>query len=314
MIPKKQKAIYAISLAASLIIAIQVIIIAFTGDAACLNKGCEVLESLTTIPPLYYNLLGLSYFQTVFWLFFLLRKQPALSIDWPRILLLAGLAVEGVLLGYQIFVAQTFCSYCLIIFTFVVLLNFLYGRQQIITGTAVVIAINLFFSLLSFDPSLLLTSRKMDLNTGTYGTRTCSNPAKELYLFFSANCPHCKTVIKALEGCNSCKFHFNPIEKLKSLELDGIEANDSYSPEVNRLLLALLEINTIPVLIEKKPSGFSVIKGEKKIISHIEQFCYQTEHLLYFESSEIPEDEDVSVYGEEGECSMTIECDDDEVK
>ena len=308
MSEKKSKLISFISFGASILIAFQILIIKFQGEAACLNEGCKVVESLTTISPFYFNLIGFLYFQTVFWIFYLARKKPPWQIDLPGLILLAGIVVEGVLLAYQIYIAKALCSYCIFIFAIVLVLNFLAGRPQIITGVACLAGIIFISSLLSYGPTALL-SKQQTINTGTYGIRTCLDPAKELYLFFSAKCPHCKNVIKALEGCNSCNFHFNPIEKLRDFKLNGIERTASYDPELNKLLLKLLGIKSIPVLLEKNASGFTIIKGEKQIVRYIEQACYRAEPLLYFESTEQSKPDHMSVYGEEGECSMTIECD-----
>ncbi|HDK43959.1 MAG TPA: hypothetical protein ENG91_05350 [Desulfobacteraceae bacterium] len=296
-----------LSFAASLIITIQMIIILFRGQAACLNEGCRIIENLAVIPPLYFNLLGFIYFQVIFWTIFMMRNRPVGSIDWLKVLLMAGLGVEGVLLAYQIFVAQTLCSYCLVIFTFVLALNIMAGWQQAVAGLSVLAGILLIFSLLGFGPSLLLSLKNQTLNAGTYGIRTCSNPAKKVYLFFSATCPHCQKVLDALAGCNSCDFYFNPVSRLKNMKLAGVKKTPSYSPEVNRLMLALLGIKTVPVLLARDPSGLSIIKGDKRIISYIRQSCYQAAPLPYLGPNAVQE-KNMSIYGEEGECSMTIDC------
>ncbi|NOX80165.1 MAG: hypothetical protein GXP57_03615 [Deltaproteobacteria bacterium] len=296
-----------LSFAASLIIAIQMIIILFRGQAACLNEGCRIIENLTAIPPLYFNLLGFIYFQVIFWTIFMLRNRHAGSIDWLRVLLIAGLGAEGVLLAYQIFVAQTLCSYCLIIFAIVLVLNLMAGRQQSVAGLSVLAGILLIFSLLGFGPSLLLSLRNQTLSAGTYGTRTCSNPAKKVYLFFSATCPHCRKVLAALENCNSCDFYFNPVGRLKNMELAGVKKSPSYSPEVNRLMLSLLGIKGVPVLLARDPSGLSIIRGDERIISYIKQSCYQEAPLPYLGPNAV-QDKNMSIYGEEGECSMTVDC------
>ncbi len=296
-----------LSFAASLVIAIQMIIILFRGQAACLNEGCRIIENLTAIPPLYFNLLGFIYFQVIFWTIFMLRNKHAGSIDWLRVLLMAGLGAEGVLLAYQIFVAQTLCSYCLIIFTIVLVLNIMAGRQQSVAGLSMLAGILLIFSLLGFGPSLLLSLRNQTLNAGTYGTRTCSNPAKKVYLFFSATCPHCRKVLAALENCNSCDFYFNPVGRLKNMKLAGVKKSPSYSPEVNRLMLTLLGIKGVPVLLARDPAGLSIIRGDERIISYIKQSCYQAAPLPYLGPNAVQE-KNMSIYGEEGECSMTVDC------
>jgi len=299
-----------LSFTASILVAVQTIIILLKGEAVCLNDGCRILESLTVIPPLYFNLLGFVYFQAIFWTVFSGRNKRDLPVDRLKILLIAGLGVEGVLLAYQIFVAESFCSYCLIIFAFVLILNIMAGRQQLFTGASVLIGIILIFSLLSFSPSLLQSSQIQTLSAGTYGKKICSHPTKQVYLFFSTNCSHCKKVIEALENCNSCNFNFNPVDKLKNIELVDVVKTASYSPEVNRLMLSLLGIQEVPVLLAKDLSGLSIITGEDKIISYIKQSCYQEAPLLYFDTSGTSTDSGMSIYEEEGGCSMTLECSD----
>jgi uncharacterized membrane protein len=310
MTDRKSKLISSISFAASILIGIQILIILFRGEAACLNQGCKIVENLINIPPLYFNLVGLFYFQAVCWLFFLARQKGNLLMDLSRLLLLTGVAVEGVLIAYQIYVAETLCAYCLILFAIVLLLNVLAGWKQSLAGISILSGIILISSLLSYGPTALL-SKQQTINSGTYGTRTCLSPKKELYLFFSADCPHCKNVLQALEGCSSCNFHFNPIEKLADFDLKGTERSASYDPELNKLLLKLLGIDSIPVLLEKNQSGFSIIKGEKQIIHYIQQACYLADPLLYLDNKGQSSQDPISVFSEAEDCSLTIECEDE---
>ena len=300
--------ISAISFAASILVVIQILIIIFRGEAACLNQGCKIVENLIAIPPLYFNLVGFFYFQTVCWLFFLARQKGNLFIDLSRLFLLTGVAVESVLIAYQIYVAGALCAYCLILFSIVLLLNALAGWKQSIAGISILAGIIIISSMLSYGPTALL-SKQQTINSGTYGTRTCLNPKKELYLFFSADCPHCKNVLQALEGCSSCNFHFNPIEKLDDFVLKGTKRTASYDPELNKLLLKLLGVDSIPVLLEKNQSGFSLIKGEKQIINYIQQACYLADPVLYLDRTGQSSQDGMSVFSETGECSLNIECD-----
>ena len=307
MIKKNSRLISFISFAASILIAIQILVIIFRGEAACLNQGCKIVENLIKIPPLYFNLVGLFYFLMVGWFFFPARQKDNLLLDLSRLFLLTGVAVEGVLIAYQIYVAEAFCAYCLILFSIVLLLNALAGWKQSLAAISILSGVILISSLLSYGPTALL-SRQQTINSGTYGTRTCENPRKELYLFFSADCPHCKNVIQALEGCSSCNFHFNPIEKLDDFVLKGTKRAASYDPELNKLLLKLLGIDSIPVLLEKNQSGFSIIKGEKQIIHYIQQACYLADPLLYLDRQGQSSQNEIPVFSDSGECSLNIEC------
>jgi len=307
---KANKQMQWISLTTSLIICVQIIVIILRGNAICLNQGCKVVEQLTTISPLYFNIIGIFYF-LILW--FVLRKQDLhqpKQMDWTGMVLLSGMAVEGVLLAYQIVVAQVLCSYCLFIFIVVFLLNILAGKTQGLKAISTVAAINFVFFGLNFGPSIVL-SQGQSLSAGTYATSRCSNPSKELFLIFSEDCPHCQNVIQTLESCNSCDFYFNPIGDISSLNLEGFKKSERFSPEINRVILSLLGIETVPVLLVKNPDGYSFIHGEQHIIRYIEKACFRTEPMLYFDTNDYKSQEQgISVFDkQEGECEITVECD-----
>ena len=201
------------------------------GEPFCLNEGCKIVEGLTRIPPLYFNLFGFGWFSLATAVLRRAVRRPWYDVDWPRILLLGGLAVEAVLFGYQLFVARAFCAYCLAVFALVLALNLLAGRDQALRTGAVLGSSLLMFSLVRFGvsgPAAGPGARALD--AGTYAVRRCSDPAKQLYLIFSSTCPHCQDVIRTLENCNSCNFHFNPIDRLESFDLAGSERTASYRP------------------------------------------------------------------------------------
>jgi hypothetical protein len=299
-----------VALLACIIIALQMATIFIRGDAFCLNQGCRIVEKLTTIPPLFFNLAGLIYFFVVLCVCRWYRGRPLPAFDWLRLLLLIGLTAEGVLVGYQVFVVQALCSYCLAIFSLIVLPNILYGRQQLMTGVSLFFVVLVALGVLNFGPALLTLQNK-SLGAGTLAVKRCVEPAKKLYFFFSADCPHCQTVLKALENCNSCEFHFNPIDRLQSLAIPDLHYTPAYDPALNRLILSLLQIETIPVLLVQHPEGLNIIKGEQSIIRFISHACFREEPMLYMDSSQYEESEDISVYDEqEGDCTIQVECPD----
>jgi uncharacterized membrane protein len=305
------KRIAFVAFAASTLIAVQLLIITLQGEAACLNEGCHVVESLTRISPFLFNLIGFLFFQAVGWCFLLAGTRRENLLALARLLLLVGLAVEGVLLSYQIFVVKVFCSYCLFILALVLLLNALAGGRQLLSGVMLLTGGVFMSALLNYGPAALL-SRQQTIANGTYAIRTCSAPKKELYLFFSENCPHCQNVLQALEGCTSCNFHFNPVARLDGDMLKGeINKNEEYDPELNKLLLKLLGIDAIPVLLEKTGAGFSLIRGEKEIIAYVRQSCAVDAPLLYFKQSGAEGPASLPIFQQEGECSMAIECDEE---
>ena len=124
-------------LLASLLTAIQALLILLRGNGMCLNEGCRIVDSLTNVPPLAFNAMGFLFFQAVFWGLLLERKNPGWPLKAVKVLVLAGMASEGVLVSFQIFITEAFCSYCLIIFAFILLLNISLGFRQIASGAVI---------------------------------------------------------------------------------------------------------------------------------------------------------------------------------
>lgn len=310
MARKQEKIVPYISSLACFIIALQITAIAFRGDPFCLNEGCRIVEKLTAIPPLLFNLAGFVFFLAVFLASLRSRGRPATALDWPRTLLLAGLTVEGVLVGYQFLVAQILCSYCLAIFSIVIILNLLYGRQQAITGAMLFLAVFGVFAMLNFGPTLL-DLRNKSMANGSFAIKRCDAPFRQLYFFFSSDCPHCRNVLNALQSCNSCEFHFNPVERIQTLDFPALEYSPAYEPALNRLVLSLLGIKTIPVLLVKNSDELTFIKGEKNIIRYVSQACFRDDQMDYPGPSVANEPEGMSVAGEpEEDCTLQSDCPD----
>jgi len=214
-------------------------------------------------------------------------------------------------LAYQVFVVQTFCAYCLAVFACVLVLNILYGVRQTAWGLTALMVILFSFSILSFGPGKGEPTI-FSLKAAAWGVRSCSAPTKEVYLIFSSNCPHCQTVIQSLNECNSCDLYLNPIDEIDALDLDGIERIDTFTPQTNRHMLELLEIDTIPVLVSKSPDSYDIIRGESNILNYIRSACFTDEDVLYLENPTSAGEEGITVFsGETGECSVTIDCPDE---
>jgi hypothetical protein len=262
-----------LSLLACVVTVAQALLIIFKGEAFCVNEGCKIVEALTLIPPFYFNLLGAASFFTIFCAA-IITKYRSGTEPLLRITLISGLAAEGILLGYQIFVANVFCSYCLLVFVLMVILNILMGFRQLVLGLAIIVVQLFVFSLLRFDTAKDHL-RGLTLDNGTYAVRRCSDPVKQLYLIFSEDCPHCYKVIGALEGCTRCEFHFNPIKKIGADLLPGLSPNKKYVPQINTAALKILGIDTVPVLIAKDCDGLTFIEGERNIINYIQNTCFR---------------------------------------
>jgi uncharacterized membrane protein len=300
-----------IALIASIGVGIQTFMNLYSGSSICPTQGCKIVEELTLIQPFWMNLLGLFFFLAVFWSLKALKNKTFFSIDPVGVLLLGGFIFDGVLLAYQIFVVHTFCLYCLCVFAFVLVLNVMHGSRQSAWSLTTLAVILLSFSILSFTPDKDHPDG-FSLKAAAWGVRSCSAPTKEVYLIFSSTCPHCQKVIQSLDQCNSCDLYLNPIDDITSLNLEGIERIDTFSPQDNRHMLELLEINTIPVLVSKGPNSYDIIRGEGNILNYLSSACFTDEDVLYLDNSISTGDEGITVLsGESGECSVTIDCPDE---
>jgi len=297
-----------LSLLGALGAAIQAALLYGSGKAICLNEGCRVIEGLTRVPPLYINLAGSGFFLAAAALSW---RAPASKFVCRllSLILLAGIAAEGVLFSYQNFVAKAFCSWCLAVLALVVLLNLLAGVRQALGAAAVFTASLVVFSVLSFGV-IQPPAGGRALDGGTYGVRRCAAPAKQVYLVFSSTCPHCAQVLRTLESCNSCNFHFNPIDQIPVLDLPGVERAASYDPGVNRGLLALLGIEEVPVLLVPGPEGMSIIRGEKRILAYIRAECFRASPVLNIDPSRLLGDGSLEFFRDEKDdgCNVKVDC------
>ncbi len=289
-----------LAILAILFVSLQVVLIATEHGTLCPNDGCKVVEGFLRVSSLQFNLLGLAFFASAFVLWSIRSKTFASNL--LDLLLVSGAVAEGVLLNYQRVVAGVYCSYCLGIAAFVFLLLASRGPRVLGTGLCFLCIQAVLFSTLRFDvlPGGL---EDIDLNHGTYAVRNCSEPEKRVYLIFSEECPHCKRVIRAMEGCSRCELHFNPLSRISEDLLPDTEKTGSYDPGINRLTLKLLGIDAVPVMIAEDPDGLTFIKGEKRIIEYIQRVCFGYDPLLEGHWSDL-------VTGEGGVCSTEKECSD----
>lgn len=288
--------------------AVQASLIVARGEAICLNEGCRVIDGLTRVPTLYINLAGLGFFIAAAALIRLSTNSKPAQVLYG-VLLLAGIGAEGVLFGYQAFVAKAYCSWCLIVFALVALLNLLGGLRQALRAAAVFAAVLVAFSALRFGVVQPAPGSRA-LDGGTWATRPCAAPAKQLYLIFSSTCPHCAEVLRTLESCNSCNFHFNPVDQIAGLDLPGVVRSASYDPGVNRGLLALLGIEEVPVLLAPGPEGVSVIRGEKRILAYIRAECFRAAPVLNVDPSRLLGQGNLELFRDDKDdgCNVTVDC------
>lgn len=264
-----------LALGGGLLAAVQALLIVLEGNILCLNDGCEIVETLTTVPPIAFNVAGGLFFMTVF----LALRQGARGVrgglELARVLLLAGMAAEGVLIGFQYWVAEVFCSYCLVVFGIIAVLNFLMGMRHILAASAVFCAVLAAFASLQFVPHSEAAGQ--DLEKGVYGRLDKGESGTSLYLFFSSTCPHCEDVIATLDESFACSLNFSPLDELKQPPMANLAARPAYSPEVNRRYLKTVGISEIPVLAVKTAEEIRILKGKQAIQEYLNGACREIE-------------------------------------
>ncbi len=272
-----------IALAGSVLTLAQLVLLTVDSDGICFNEGCEIIDSLTTVSPIIFNGVGFFFFQLVMWSLWFSKKGGTGWLIAVNLLLLGGLASEGVLVAFQFFVAETFCSYCLLIFSLIIILTVFAGLRQILAGGMVFLSVLLAFSSLQFSSARL--PDKLSLEKGSFAYVKKDDSDRQVYLFFSSSCPHCETVLESLGTDNLCNVRFNPITPIESVAIDDAVKTDDYSPDINRRFLKGLGINEIPVLAIQDEGGLQVLKGENRIIDYLQKNCQKKEAVTFEGSS-----------------------------
>ena len=304
----KEKIIRFLALIGSIATAAQIIVNLVSGSGFCINDSCKTVDELTIISPFYLNMLGLLFFQIVYWGFRFAKRKSLSGFDPLGLILISGLAFESALISYQVFFTHTLCVYCVFIFVILFLLNLLHGRRQLVTAVALLSTIAFSFSILIFSQTGAF-SKSYSLKTAAYALKSCSKPTKEVYLIFSTDCPHCHNVIDILNNCNSCDLYLNPIDEVDTFEFNDLKRIPTFSPEINRRVLSVLEIESIPVLVVKSAEGYRFIRGEKPIIDYVQHACFTEDEVLYLEKSFLSGEESITLLKDDAsECSIEIDC------
>ena len=263
------------ALIGTLLTGAQDLFIHYQGEGICFNHGCRVVDSLTTVDPLLFNIAGFIFFLLVTIGLNQARKGSDLWKRFVSLILLAALAAEGILLAFQILVSQVFCSYCLIILTLIVLANIFLGPKQIFKGMVIFGAVLLASFSLDYRS---INAGLEPLESGTmarYQPADSTAPGRRLFLFFSSSCTHCENVIEGLQDNRACTINFNPVDRIDSFSFPGAVATDGYNHKVNLRYLKQFGIEEIPVLAEQTESSITLVQGEQEISRFLRQQCGQ---------------------------------------
>lgn len=296
------------SLAGCILTALQIVLILYRGDGICFNEGCAIVDNLTLVPPLYFNLAGFLFFLLIS---FSLKQARNDSEIWQRfasLLLLAGLAAEGVLFSFQFFITEIFCSYCLIILSLVVLASIFMGLKQIFKSIVIFSAVTVAFASLDFKSGS--QPAEFPIDNGSIGKVKFETSEHQLYLFFSSTCSHCEDVIEEMKLNLTCSVNFNPVDPIESFTFPNAQITSEYSPQLNINYLRNLGINGVPVLVDMHGETTTIIKGGRAISTFLELTCSaksanQVEpELLKETSSSSP-----ALPVQDEDCSISEDCD-----
>ncbi|MDD2467484.1 MAG: hypothetical protein PHI97_26170 [Desulfobulbus sp.] len=226
-------------------------------------------------------------------------------------LLLAGLAAEGVLVGFQQIIAGAFCTYCLIVLGFIILLNLLAGFKQLLAGAFVFGVVLLAFSSLEFQNN---PKKSKTLHEGVFASRTGPSSATTVYLFYSSTCAHCQRVLEVMAKKSAISMHFNPIDTITSINVPGVTLNGQYDPKINKTLLESLDIEEIPVLLERKANGYAIIKGETAIMAYFDGLDAQNQQSTISTGGRLQASPEIDsllprANNEVDGCSVNTDCD-----
>lgn len=299
------------ALLASLLIVVQIAILLLGKEGLCLSQGCQVVDQLTRVSPLLFNIAGLFFFQGVFWGTKRVKREDASRSQLVRLLLLAGLAAEGVLVGFQQIIAGAFCTYCLIVLGFIILLNLLAGFKQLLAGAFVFGVVLLAFSSLEFQNN---PKNSKAFHAGVFASKTAPSSAPTVYLFYSSTCAHCQRVLEVMAKKSAISMHFNPIDTITSINVPGVALNGQYDPKINKKLLKSLDIEEIPVLLERKANGYAIIKGETAIIAYFDGLDAQNQQSTHSTVGQLKASPEIDSLlprtdNEVDGCSVNTDCD-----
>jgi len=199
--------------------------LSLSGSSLCSSGGCKIVEDYLSVDPIFMYALGFLFFC----LLFVAEHKEKLRQYGPPLLMFA-LAVEGYLVGFQLFVIHAVCFLCvtvaLIVVTIGLLKLFGESRRPIINGFLLLM---LTCSLVGFIniPSAPIPSGGHDV------------------LIYSKECPHCEEVIR--------------FSKKSGIQLTLYEVNKV------RNMMVWLGIDAVPVLICNDATDKKIYIGSTKI-------------------------------------------------
>lgn len=244
----------------------------------CGQVGCALAGELLKFDPIYLHYFGL----VAVFILLILGARSLKSIFFETLyfmVLYAGIAFEATILGYQFLSNPVPCTFCLGVFSSLLLIALFSHPKNFLVIFASILALYIALNTLAIPKNK------------AYATLNGN------YLIQSDTCSHCKKV-KAYFKANN--INYTPIQ----------------AKEVNaRAFLKFVDIKSIPVLIMKEKSSITLLKGDQNIIAHFET---KKEPIHIVESSQNTAQESIqsdsmslssdflSAGGDAGGCELTI--------
>lgn len=213
-------------------------------SSLCGTEGCKIVTNSARYGDITMLLPGIAVF-----LILTLLSEINLSLHEKRLdslvnfTLIAALLAEGFFVGYQAFRVHTPCVFCLAVFAVFAVLSIMRiigGHTGVFSGFAgFVVIFSLFYLVLPAASNCNCIRNN------------------QLVLFYSENCPHCKT-IKSL--CKDCDLQIN-----------------EFPAEEHSRFLKNMNIDEVPVLFINGEAEKRILIGEVKIQEYLSNISYNKE-------------------------------------
>ena len=193
-------------------------------SSICDSAGCRIVESYLKFDERYMYALGFVFFCSLY----LTERIKSLS-RYSHLLVMSALAAEGYLVGFQFFVAHTFCQFCISFASIIAGISLI----RLISGAKEPILFGICLFVLTF--SLV----------GSINVASTPIPTDSHVLIYSKECPHCEEVIRF------CKERAIPLKLVEAGEVKGA--------------LGWMGIDAVPILVCNDDNGKKIYSGAKTI-------------------------------------------------
>jgi|GEM_PF-684437 len=193
-------------------------------SSLCSSAGCRIVESYLKFDERYMYAIGFIFFCSLY----LTEHMKSLS-RYSHLLVMSALAAEGYLVGFQFFVAHTFCPVCISVASIIAGISLL----KLISGAKEPILFGIYLFVLTF--SLV----------GSINATSTPIPTDRHVLIYSKECPHCEEVIRF------CKERSIPLKLIEAGEVKGA--------------LGWMGIDAVPILVCNDDDGKKIYSGAKTI-------------------------------------------------